>query len=92
MKKSVYILAVFLILSTMVGCSQKSSKEMTVKVGFFPNITHTQALFGKESKFKSALGENNIDWKQFNAGSSEIEALLAGAIDIGYIGPGPAII
>lgn len=32
-----------------------------------------------------------MEWKQFNAGLSEIEALFAGAIDIGYIGPTPAI-
>lgn len=32
-----------------------------------------------------------MEWKQFNAGPSEIEALFAGAIDIGYIGPTPAI-
>lgn len=42
--------------------------------------------------FAKALGESNkIDWKQFNAGPAEIEALFAGEVDIGYIGPVPAI-
>jgi len=73
--------------------SQKGSKDITVKVAYFPNITHSQALAGKaEGQFQKALGETNkIEWKQFNAGPSEIEALLAGEVDIGYIGPGPAI-
>ncbi|MDD3893446.1 MAG: aliphatic sulfonate ABC transporter substrate-binding protein [Syntrophomonadaceae bacterium] len=73
--------------------SQKGSKDITVKVAYFPNITHSQALVGKaEGQFQKALGETNkIEWKQFNAGPSEIEALLAGEVDIGYIGPGPAI-
>ena len=42
--------------------------------------------------FQKALGENvKIDAKVFNAGPTEIEALFAGAIDLGYIGPNPAI-
>ena len=32
-----------------------------------------------------------IDWKSFNAGPSAIEALFAGAIDMTYVGPNPAI-
>lgn len=73
------------------GCNaNKKDKEINLRVGFFPNITHAQALMGKENKFKSATG-CTIDWKQFNAGSTEIEALLAGELDIAYIGPGPAI-
>lgn len=71
----------------------KESKNVTVRVAFFPNITHSQALIGKaEGQFQKAIGETNkIDWKQFNAGPAEIEALFAGEVDIGYIGPGPAI-
>lgn len=83
------ILIIISILS-LVSCSEKKEENLKVRVAFFPNITHTQALMGKESKFKSSLG-CDIDWKKFNAGSSEIEALMAGEIDIGYIGPGPAI-
>jgi NitT/TauT family transport system substrate-binding protein len=32
-----------------------------------------------------------VEWKIFNAGPSAIEALFAGAIDLAYIGPNPAI-
>ncbi|MCX7746478.1 MAG: aliphatic sulfonate ABC transporter substrate-binding protein [Clostridia bacterium] len=73
--------------------STNESKNVTVRVAFFPNITHSQALVGKsEGQFQKAIGDTNkIDWKQFNAGPAEIEAFLAGEIDIGYIGPGPAI-
>ena len=69
------------------------SKNVTVRVGFFPNITHSQALVGKaEGSFAKALGDSNkIDWKPFNAGPAEIEAMFAGEVDLGYIGPGPAI-
>lgn len=64
-----------------------------IRVGYFPNVTHSQALIGlARGEFQKALGDNvKIETKVFNAGPSEIEALFAEEIDIGYIGPGPAI-
>lgn len=42
--------------------------------------------------FERALGPGvKIEWKTFNAGPGAIEALFAGAIDMTYIGPNPAI-
>ncbi|MDK2810197.1 MAG: sulfonate transport system substrate-binding protein [Petroclostridium sp.] len=89
----VFFVLIFLV-GTFTACSaKKEDGNLTVRIAYFPNITHSQALIGKaEGQFQKALGDNiKIEWKQFNAGSSEIEALLAGEIDIGYIGPGPAI-
>src|SRR5208337_1687311 len=58
----------------------------TIRVGAFPNITHAQALFDK------AMGPQvKVQWTSFNAGPSAIEALFAGAIDLTYVGPNPAI-
>lgn len=93
---SIVIISLILVFT---GCSTKSTslnkldEKINVRVGHFPNITHAQALVGREEgQFQKALGENiNIDWKIFNAGPSEIEALFAGELDIAYIGPGPAI-
>ncbi|MBV4419437.1 aliphatic sulfonate ABC transporter substrate-binding protein [Clostridium tyrobutyricum] len=82
-----------LILIVFSGCSNKKTDSQTVNIGFFPNITHSQALIGKQNKsFEKAFGKDiKVNWHQFNAGSSEIEAFLSGSIDIGYIGPSPAI-
>lgn len=42
--------------------------------------------------FDKAMGsEVKIQWTSFNAGPSAIEALFAGAIDLTYVGPNPAI-
>jgi NitT/TauT family transport system substrate-binding protein len=42
--------------------------------------------------FQQALGSNvSLQTKIFNAGPAEIEALFAHEIDIGYVGPSPAI-
>lgn len=71
--------------------SEKEDDGNKVRIGFFPNITHSQVLVGKTTGIFEKEMESNIEWKKFNAGSSEIEALMAGEIDLGYIGPGPAI-
>ena len=67
--------------------------QTVIRVGAFPNITHPQAMVGKSNGwFEKAMGTQvKIDWKSFNAGPSAIEALFAGAIDMTYIGPNPAI-
>nr|WP_251513524.1 aliphatic sulfonate ABC transporter substrate-binding protein [Actinacidiphila bryophytorum] len=63
-----------------------------VKIGYFPNLTHATALVGlKEGFFQQELGGTKIKPATFNAGPAEIEALNAGSIDIGWIGPSPAI-
>lgn len=75
------------------GCAQKNKKISQVRVAYFPNVTHSQALLQKQDgSLQKALGNSvKVKWQKFNAGSSEVEALLAGEVDIGYIGPGPAI-
>jgi NitT/TauT family transport system substrate-binding protein len=67
--------------------------ETVLRVGYFPNITHAQALIGlARGDFEEALGPQvRIEAIQFNAGPSVIEALFAGEIDLSYIGPNPAI-
>ena len=80
---------IFLLLCGALLCQAQT----VVRVGAFPNITHPQAMVGKGSGwFEKALGSKaRIEWKSFNAGPSAIEALFAGAIDMTYIGPNPAI-
>ncbi|MFF2572167.1 aliphatic sulfonate ABC transporter substrate-binding protein [Streptomyces sp. NPDC058084] len=64
----------------------------TVRLGYFPNLTHATALVGdQEGIFQKELGGTTLRSTTFNAGPSEIEALNAGSIDIGFIGPSPSI-
>ncbi|MEV6293310.1 aliphatic sulfonate ABC transporter substrate-binding protein [Streptomyces sp. NPDC004059] len=64
----------------------------SVKLGYFGNLTHATALVGRErGLFQKELGATKADYATFNAGPSEIEALNSGSIDIGWIGPSPAI-
>ena len=70
-----------------------ATAQTVVRVGAFPNITHSQAMVGKANDwFAKALGPGvKIQWTTFNAGPAAIEALFAGAIDMTYVGPNPAL-
>jgi NitT/TauT family transport system substrate-binding protein len=63
-----------------------------VRIGYFGNLTHATALVGREKGiFQKELGGTEAKYSIFNAGPSEIEALNSKSIDIGWIGPSPAI-
>lgn len=66
---------------------------LVVRAGHFPNLTHAQGVIGQANGWfdKALAPEARVEWKVFNAGPSAIEALFAGAIDLTYIGPNPAI-
>lgn len=77
-----------------VGCTRSDGEgaKGPLRLGFFPNITHAQALVGNmEGTFVRALGDGKIEIRQFNAGPSAMEALSSGSLDISYVGSGPAI-
>lgn len=86
------LIASLLWLATAASCWAEGPAN-TIRVGAFPNITHAQAMVGKANGwFDKAMGpEVKIQWTSFNAGPSAIEALFAGAIDMTYVGPNPAI-
>jgi NitT/TauT family transport system substrate-binding protein len=65
----------------------------TLRLGYFPNITHATAVVGIETgRFEQALqGTAKLEVSTFNAGPAAVEALLSGALDISFIGPNPAL-
>lgn len=75
------------------GSSGGSSDPVTLRLGYFPNVTHAQPNVGLErGTYAQVLGESvKLETKTFNAGPSVIEAIFAGALDASYIGPNPAI-
>ncbi len=94
------LLALVAALGLVGGCEKKqgggepaavpATKE--VRLGYFANVTHAQAVLGVQSgEYAQAIAPAKLTTRVFNAGPSLIEALFAGEIDIGYIGPGPAI-
>lgn len=71
----------------------QSSGPVTLRLGYFPNVTHAQPLIGvNDGSFQKELGDNvKLETKVFNAGPAAIEAMFAGELDATYIGPNPAI-
>ncbi|MFF9915731.1 ABC transporter substrate-binding protein, partial [Streptomyces sp. NPDC013457] len=64
----------------------------TVRLGYFPNLTHATGLVGdEEGIIQKELGGTQLKVSTFNAGPSAIEALNADSVDIAYVGPSPAI-
>jgi NitT/TauT family transport system substrate-binding protein len=77
---------------TQVAANAKKLSADEVNIGYFPNLTHATALVGiQEGLLQKELGGTKITPSTFNAGPSEIEALNSGSLDIGWIGPSPAI-
>ena len=74
------------------GYAQVTQKKV-FRLGYFPNITHGQAVIGVgNGDYQKVLGDN-IELKTFtfNAGPSAIEALFAKQVDATYIGPNPTV-
>ena len=67
--------------------------SVTLRLGYFLNITHATAIVGVESGiFARNLGANvKLTTATFNAGPAAVEALFSGALDASYMGPNPAI-
>lgn len=91
--KNVLFAGVLALASLAVGGCGNAGKKTEVNVGYFNNITHAQALYMKsEQSLEESFGEDvTVNWTAFNAGPAEVEALFSGAVDIGYIGPVPAV-
>lgn len=99
------VVAIVVALAVGAGCSATRSgtapgsgaatpaPTSVVRLGFFPNITHSQALVGvAQGRFQKAFGDRaTLQPQAFNAGPEAIEALFAKQIDISYIGPNPSI-
>jgi NitT/TauT family transport system substrate-binding protein len=82
-----------------VGCDRSGSTSVgdaaslkEVRLGYFANVTHAQAVLGVSTgEFAQAVAPATLKTQVFNAGPSLIEALFAGQLDIGYVGPSPAL-
>jgi NitT/TauT family transport system substrate-binding protein len=80
-----------------------NSLSKTLRIGYFPNVNHAQAIIGlKNGDFQRILNSNNstsnsdqnkikVDEFVFSDGPSALEALFGGQIDVAYVGPNPAI-
>jgi NitT/TauT family transport system substrate-binding protein len=88
----------FLLGFSLLCIAVPSALAETIRVGHFPNVTHVQGLVAHhlsrtgQGWFEKRLGKDvKIEWYVYNAGPSAIEAIVAGSIDLTYVGPNPAL-
>ena len=77
---------------SLFSLNDTTTRADVVRIGYFPNINHAQAVIGLgNGDFQKALGNVKVETQIFNAGPSAIEALFANQIDVTYVGSNPAI-
>ncbi|NLY79551.1 MAG: ABC transporter substrate-binding protein, partial [Lysinibacillus sp.] len=100
MKKLLYIAFISIIVVALAACgnnsdtseSKEGAKASEIRIGYFPNMTHIATIVALEKGyFEEQLGDIKISTKTFNDGSSFMEAMSTDAIDIGTVGPTPAL-
>jgi NitT/TauT family transport system substrate-binding protein len=80
---------VVLLFASLLNAQGAEAKKL--RLGYFPNITHAQALYARAGgAFEKAIGIT-IEWVPFNAGPTAIEAIFADAVDATFVGPSPTI-
>jgi len=98
MRPSSFFLSGWLLVAALLAPASARAEPESLRVGFFPNLTHAPALAarqlereGKDHHQAALPAGVKLEWRSFNAGPSAMEALLAGAIDIAYVGASPAL-
>jgi len=96
--RSSFLVVAGLAASLAIGCGTSAAPAapqdpVTLRLGYFPNVTHAAAAVGvAKGFFAEALGSGvTLDTKTFNAGPEAVEALFNGGLDATFIGPNPAI-
>lgn len=91
MHKLTFIAVWMLVVTAGSAFMATSAAGQEIRVGHFLNFTHAQALVGRANGAYEKNTQAKISWKVFNAGPTAMEALIAGEIDLAYVGPNPAI-
>lgn len=90
------LLASIALLATTLACGGGRTPDpagaLTVRLAYLPNLTNAVGLVATANgSLRQALAPHALEVTPFSAGPALIEALLAGAIDIAYVGPSPAV-
>ena len=92
-RRAVVVLVLLLVICACgsAGANAADDAPLTIKLGYFPNLTHAPALVGlKKGLFARELGSNvTIETHTFNAGGDAVTAMLSGSIDMTFVGPAP---
>jgi len=90
---AVAVTALLLSIAVLIGYLSAAPSANTLRIGFLPNVTHAQALFGiATGMYQRAFGSDfAIQPRAYNAGPSAISALLTQQVDLVFMGPSPTL-
>lgn len=94
MRKSLFItLLTVLVVGILSACGSSSSGSKSVKIGYFPNLTHIATIVALENGyFEEEFGDDvKIETKTVSNGGLFMEAMTTKSIDVGTVGPGPLL-
>ncbi|MFS0690077.1 ABC transporter substrate-binding protein [Sporosarcina sp. 179-K 8C2 HS] len=94
MKKSLILtLLTVLVVGILSACGSSSSGGKSVKIGYFPNLTHIATIVALENGyFEEEFGDDvKIETKTVSNGGLFMEAMTTKSIDVGTVGPGPLL-
>ncbi|RNJ71694.1 MAG: sulfate ABC transporter substrate-binding protein, partial [Thaumarchaeota archaeon S15] len=64
----------------------------SVRVAFLPSVSHAIPIVGLErGTFAGAMDPARIDALVLDSGTQAVQSLMAGSLDLAYVGPGPAV-
>src|SRR6476646_494613 len=84
-----FLMLGLILLSLQAASPAESPREF--RLGYFPNITHAQALYARATGAFDKRLTVPIRWISFNAGPTAIESLFTDEVDATFVGPSPTI-
>lgn len=91
---AVSIASILLSGGVLFGYLSTAPSAPAMRLGFFPNIIHSQALYGiATGEYEKALQRVSYAMQPqvFNAGPAAIQALLSNHVDVVFVGPSPTL-
>ncbi|MDP2767385.1 MAG: ABC transporter substrate-binding protein [Candidatus Methanoperedens sp.] len=89
--KSIFTIIIIAALFFGIGCVEKPSKIKEVRVGYQPSTHHIAEFIAMEKGWFSQETGIPFTDKEFIGGAPEMEAMMAGELDMAYVGATPAI-
>ena len=87
-----FLAALGLAAAVLIGCGGGAGDGSTLRLGYFPNLTHGPALVAlDEGIFDRRVTALEVKPEKFSTGTEAIASMLAGSLDASYIGMGPVI-
>lgn len=94
-KSIIYFFTSILLIGLLTACggSSNTSDANSVKIGYFPNLTHIATIVALEQGyFQEEFGEDvDITTQTVSNGGLFMEAMTTNSIDVGTVGPGPLL-